>query len=177
MRAVAVVSNDYLDKVNQIIDPKNIQVVAIVAEDRILAKQKVNPPEQVFAFWEFKSVVERAKPDYVFFFLPKQTNLGSFHGQLRELKFPLNKTCMLSDYAQDEAMYLMRMIRTFRKDPKKYQIIATGNSHMHNSIFPEEFELPLYNFAIESQDLYYDYHIIRRAFGIPNSAEQNQLIC
>ena len=169
IRAVLVVSRYHIPLVNQIIDQQNVQIVAIVTDNRSIAIESGCPSEIAFSFWQLKTVLEIFDFDYLI--------VLSFYGKtfdlckvaLHDINLPMIKLCNLSEYPAKTTIDLLACLHDLKRNSTKYKIFATGISYSQLGIVPENFELPVINFAFTSQDLYYDFQIAKKIIQISTS--------
>ena len=174
MRVVLVITRTYLEHVDKILDQRNVEIVAVVTDDRPMAIEHGFAHDLVFGLWQLQNVLNRFDPEYVLFLVPFRSTIENLSKKMREIKFPMNRICDLSDYIHDESKYLAMEIWKLKEDPNQYEIFSTGISYSKTGIDPNSFSLPLKSFAHSSQDLYYDFQIAKRILKVaPPPRDQN----
>ena len=166
MRVVLVITRTYLEHVDKILDQRNVEIVAVVTDDRPMATEHGFAHDLVFGFWQLQNVLDRFDPEYVLFLVPFRSTIENLSKKMREIKFPMNRICDLSDYIHDESKYLAMEIWKLKENPSQYEIFSTGISYSKTGIDPNSFSLPLKSFAYASQDLYYDFQIAKRILKV-----------
>ena len=169
IKCVVVVPTFNFHLVNQMINQSYVNIVAIVTDDRITAAERGISKDMTYAFWQFREVLEKYQPDYVFMLtIPNDESFELFKKEARKVNFPTSRIILLTDFiSYDDIFDLGKRLEIYEKNPEQYKILATGLSYTQFGIVPECFELPLIKFAFSSQDLYYDYQIARRILDQP----------
>ena len=165
MRAVVIISKHNLHLINQLIDQRNVQIVALVADDRMFVSEHCYPKGMVFGLWQLASVVEKTAPDCIINCMP--FDIFDFcRDELRKVGYPSDKLFMLLEYLLPMATELQSRLNLLRRNPNHYKIFSTGISYSMHSIDAKSFELPLIGFAFASQDFYYDLRVAEKIIQI-----------
>ena len=164
IKCVVVVPTFHSHLVNQMINQNYVSICAVVTDNRIIAVEQGIPKGILYAFWQFREVLEKHQPDYVLMLtIPNDESSTLFKKEARNINFPTNRIVMLTDFiTYDDIFDLGKRFETYEKNPDKYRIFATGASLAQFGIRAECFELPLINFSFSSQDFYYDYQIAQK---------------
>lgn len=154
--------------ISQVLNPEN-NYCAIVTDDIAAAKnfaKNVGMPENIFyPFYDLKECLEDFHYDCVVSYSNDHIDGKHLAESLNYCKVPPKKYVSLSYLNSPRHFLLKAALDYYKQHAAEFEMIATGLSYISYALNFYQFKKNLFNFAMYSQDLYYDYQIAKYVFS------------
>ena len=182
MRILLVAYGMALDRVLNCILSENsaggVELAAIVTvplpeTGQILSRHGITSTV-VRPYYELPECVHDVYYDYVFY-----ADLGKaerLRADLTALGVSREKLVNLSLLCSERLYNISRLMRYYVHHAADFQILATGSSYAHYAIDGQEMTLPLLDFTVDSQDIFYGYALAKRILTAKDTALRAALI-
>ena len=166
MRILLVTLTDILPHaLTQVLNPAN-DYCAIVLDDEETAKKILAnvPPlrDKVRPFYELKECVEKFYYDVALCICDGRFT-WKIHRQL--IKYGLPRTKFFHIHVGTLNFNVEKTLRYYKEHAADFEMFATGISYTSVALDANNFKYKLFNFALSSQDLYYDYQVAKFVFS------------
>lgn len=163
MRVLLVTLSDILPfALTQVLNPANDYCAIVVDNPDISKKMLKNYPsirDKIFPFYELKECIEDFYYDFVLCVCDGRF-AWKIHRQVS--KYGLPRTKFFHVWGNGTLNFdVEKTLRYYREHTKEFEMFSTGISYTSVALDADKFKYRLFNFALSSQDLYYDYKIAK----------------
>ena len=179
MRILLVTLTDILPyALTQVLNPA-LEYCAIVLDDEETAKKILAnvPPlrDKVRPFYELKECLEDNYFDMVIF-LSEGRATWTIYKTLTEYGLPRDKFLNINlSHNGTEHCLVEKTLRYYKEHAENFEMFATGTSFTAVALDATQFKRKLFNFGRSSNDLYYDYQIVKFVLNEAGGGEVYQV--
>ena len=176
MRILLLIFSDILPfALTKVLNPANDYCAIVVDEPEISKKMFEDVPQirdKIFPFYELRECIANLNYDLLLCVNDLRTqniwqllkSYGLPAEKFLHVSFANNKE-NFSMLEKENFLLLERALRYYKEHSAEFEIFTTGTSFVRVSIDTNRFTRRNFNFAVSSQDLYYDYKIAQFIFN------------
>lgn len=180
MRILIVAYGKYLESILKIINigSTELEICAVVTvplsnTERIIGQYGISA-RSVHPYYELPECINNLYYDFIFYAAEgKAEEIGK---QLRELGAGKEQMVNLSLLVSDRLYNISRLMQYYKTHVTDFSLLLTGSSYAHYSVNGKNMSLPLLDFSVDSQDIYYGYWLAERVLSQPDAAFRAVLI-
>lgn len=180
MRILIVAYGPYLESILKIMNIGNdeLEICSIVTVpfaniDNMFDRYGVSI-RLMHPYYDLPECVNNFYYDFVFY--ASEGNGEEIGRQLRDLGVEKEKLVNLSILASPRLYNISRLMRYYEAHVKDFSVLLTGSSYAHYSVNGKNMSLPLLDFSVDSQDIYYGYMLAEHVLSQPGASFRAVLI-
>lgn len=145
----------------KVLNPGNDYCAIVVDDDEKAKKMLENVPqlkEKIFPFYELPECIENFYYDFVLCICDGRF-FWNIHNRVSKCGLP--RTKFFHVFVGTSNFDIEKTLRYYKEHAAEFKMFATGISYTSVALDVDKFKHKLFNFAVSSQDLYYDYKIAK----------------
>ena len=162
MRILLVTLTDILPyALTKVLNPDNDYCAIVIDDEETAKKMLANVPplrDKIKPFYELKECIENFYYDMCLCICDGRFT-WKIHRQL--IKYGLPRTKFFHIFVGASSFDVEKTLRFYKEHSAEFEMFATGISYTSVALDADKFKYKLFNFALSSQDLYYDYQVAK----------------